>query len=169
MPPARFDACLRWIWANASRTWDGRRGCRALGGGANSERGVGFVVPPAKRRESSPFSLGDMDRSLRARLVGEPSMLWSLRLRGDALEPSRPDEGGAVFSCCSLTSRAVTHSDLTISKARKPRISTMSSFGLTSRYAPKLMNSRKRRAGCQRSNEHSRRTLAICKRRLAAI
>ena len=52
-------------------------------------------------------------------------------------------------SCRSRTSSAVTQSDLTISKARKPRISIISSFGRTSRYAEKFTKSRNRRADCQ--------------------
>ena len=55
-------------------------------------------------------------------------------------------EGNNGLSNLSRTSNAVTQSDLTISKERKPRTSTISSFGLKSRYAPKFTKSRNRRA-----------------------
>lgn len=45
----------------------------------------------------------------------------------------------------SLTPSAVTHNERTISNERNPRMSMISSFGLTSRYAPKLTKSLNRR------------------------
>lgn len=55
--------------------------------------------------------------------------------------------GGMGISCRSRTSNALTHNERTISNDKNPRMSMISSLGRMSRYAEKLRNSRKRRAG----------------------
>lgn len=146
MPPMRLDVCLRCMSAKASKTWLGSNGCRALGGGANSDRGCGCLLN--RRTSSMPPGVASSDLSsisCLARLDGEGSpVATALRLVGDAFAVFRSTTG--AVSIRSRTSRAVTQSERTISKARKPKISTMSSFGRTSKYAPKLMKSRNRRA-----------------------
>jgi hypothetical protein len=131
MPADRLwdqSPCIR---AKASWMCSGRSGVRASGGWTNSElTGSGISASSAELS--------------RRRLLLESGPGLGLRFprRGDALWSSRRYDSSNDF----LTSSAATVRERTISKARKPTMSVVSSLDLRSRCEGKFRNSLKRLA-----------------------
>jgi len=121
------SACIR---ANASCICSGLNGVLASGGGKNSELD-GRVYS----------SSGDSSRLLFS--GGPPIPMAALRLpiEGEVYS-SRTEDSSSDF----LTARPARVMDRTISKARKPTMSTVSSLARRSSWEGRLRNSRKRLA-----------------------
>ena len=121
------------ILAKASCICSGCKGVRASGGCKNNEQ----VGRGGSTSRSTPSSR-------RMRLVSEPRPIAALRL------PKEGDDDGWWSSrrCASssdfFTSSPAIVRERTISKARKPTISTVSSLGFRSSEGGRLRNSRNR-------------------------
>jgi hypothetical protein len=113
----------------------GWSGVLASGGWTNNEltgRGISASSAESRRRLLLP--------------VSSPGLSLRLPRRGEAMWSSRKYDSSSAF----LTSSAATVRERTISKARKPTISVVSSLDLRSRCVGKLRNSLNRLAKTDR-------------------
>ncbi len=113
--------------------WPGWRGVLASGGWTNNElTGSGISA-----------SSVELSRRRLLQLVSIPGLGLRLPRRGEVWSSRRYDSSSDF-----LTSSAATVRERTISKARKPTISVVSSLDLRSRWVGKLRNSLNRSAAC---------------------